>query len=100
MHDIDTAMALATRRLERWQRALDNLAHGPVEVATLTKKFPGIDEEGGEFRVHLELAALAIALQKRVIMLQAVEAAQMDASNPFASFIRALKADQDRIDKL
>jgi hypothetical protein len=100
VHDIDTATARATRRLAGWQRALDNLPHGPVEVATLTKTFPGIDEAGGEFRAHFELAAFAIALQKRVIVLQAVEAAQMDASNPFASFVRALKAEQERVDKL
>jgi hypothetical protein len=72
----------------------------PVELGALTRTFPGIDERGGSFRAHLELAALAIALKRRVIVLQAVEHAQMDSGNPFENFVRALKADQQRLDKL
>lgn len=37
-----------------------------MDIGTLTKPFPGIDEEGGRFRAHLELAALANALKRRV----------------------------------
>lgn len=73
-----------------------------MEVATLRKYFPGIDEDGGgEFRAHLELAALAIALKRRVIVLQSVEHAQMDdGPNAFKSFVRALNADSQRVDDL
>ena len=101
VHAISKALAAAGRRLQRWNDALAKMADNkPVELGTLTRTFPGIDEQGGEFRAHLELAALAIALKRRVIILQAVEHAQMDSGNPFENFVRALKADQQRLDKL
>jgi hypothetical protein len=101
VHAISKALAAADRRLQRWNDALAKMADNkPVELGTLTKTFPGIDERDGEFRAHLQLAALAIALKRRVIILQAVEHAQMDSGNPFENFVRALKADQQRLDKL
>jgi hypothetical protein len=101
VHAISKALAAADRRLQRWNDALAKIADNkPVELGTLTRAFPGIDERGGEFRAHLQLAALAIALKRRVIILQAVEHAQMDSGNPFENFVRALKADQHRLDKL
>jgi hypothetical protein len=101
VHAINTALGAADRRLARWQSALDKLPDGKaVEIDTLTKSFPGVDDHGGTFRTHLELAALAIALKRRVIVLQAVEHAQIDPGNLFENFTRALKADQQRLDKL
>lgn len=66
----------------------------------MAKSFPGIGDGGGIFRTHLELAALAIALKQRVIVLQAVEHAQSDPGNVFENFARTLKADQRRLDAL
>ena len=101
VHVISKALAAADRRLDQWQKALDKLPEGKaVEVGALSEAFPGIGAEGGTFRAHLELAALAIALKQRVIVLQAVEHAQLDPSNLFANFARALKADQQRLDEL
>lgn len=101
VHAIGTALAAADRRLGKWQDALDALPDGDtVDLETLTVTFAGIDGRGGTFRAHLELAALAIALKRRVIILQAVENAQTDTGNPFVNFTRALKADQQRLDKL
>jgi hypothetical protein len=101
VHAISKALAATDRRLARWQNALDKLPDGKaVEIDTLTKLFPGVDDHGGMFRTHLELAALAIALKRRVIILQAVDHAQSDAGNLFANFARALRADQQRLDKL
>ena len=101
-HAIGKALAAADRRVGKWQKALDNLPDGKaVEVDTLTDgAFPGIDGSGGSFRAHLELAALAVALKRRVIVLQAVEHAQRDPGNLFENFARALKADQQRLEKL
>lgn len=100
-HAIGKALAAANRRLARWQSALDGLPEGrTVDVDTLTKAFPGIDDAGGTFRAHLELATLAVALKRRVIVLQAVEHAQSDSGNLFENFVRALNADQQRLDKL
>ncbi|MFF3310029.1 hypothetical protein [Streptomyces sp. NPDC002952] len=101
VHAIDTALSKADRRLARWQSALDGLPEGKaVELGTLTKSFPGIDDHGGTFRTHLELASLAIALKRRVVVLQAVEHAQSDPGNPFENFTRALKRDQQRLGEL
>ncbi|MFG2724813.1 hypothetical protein [Streptomyces canus] len=101
VHAIDTALSKAGRRLARWQSALDGLPEGEaVELGTLTKSFPGVDDHGGTFRTHLELASLAIALKRRVVVLQAVEHAQSDPGNPFENFTRALKRDQQHLDEL
>jgi len=101
VHAIGKGLAAADRRLSQWQKALDNLPDVmAVNVDVLTKIFPGIEHHGGKFRTHLELAALAVALKRRVIVLQAVEQAQLDPGNPFENFSRALKADQLRLDKL
>jgi hypothetical protein len=101
VHAINTALGKADRRLARWQSALDGLPEGEaVELGTLTKSFPGVDDHGGTFRTHLELASLAIALKRRVVVLQAVEHAQSDPGNPFENFTRALKRDQQRLDEM
>ncbi|MEV7560516.1 hypothetical protein [Streptomyces sp. NPDC089795] len=101
VHAINTALGKADRRLARWQNALDALPPGePVELGVLTKSSPGIDDQGGTFRAHLELAHLAVALKRRVVVLQAVEHAQGDVGNPFENFTRALKRDQQRLDEL
>jgi hypothetical protein len=99
-HAISTAIAATRRRLKKWQAALDALPEGPIEVGALTKSFPGFNEEGGAFRAHLEIARLAIALKRRVLVLQAVEHAQQDTNNPFKSFIGSLHDDERGIDEL
>ncbi|GHE78340.1 hypothetical protein GCM10014715_36930 [Streptomyces spiralis] len=101
VHTLDTALSKADLRLARWQSALDRLPEGrAVELSTLTKSFPGVDDDGGMFRTHLQLASLAIALMRRVVVLQAVEHAQSEPGNPFENFTRALKRDQQRLDEL
>jgi hypothetical protein len=100
VHAISTAAENAGRRLQKWEAALDAFGGSRVGVDDLQDAFPGIGEEGGEFRTHVELAALAIALKRRVVVLQAVEAGQSDLDNPFEHFARSLKVDQQRIDQL
>ncbi|MEV8550088.1 hypothetical protein AB0L04_09685 [Streptomyces glaucescens] len=101
VHAIDTALSKADIRLARWRSALDKLPAGePVEMGTLTEAFPGVDEQGGVFRTHLELASLAIALKRRVNVLQAVERAQGEPDNLFENFARALKDDERRLEEL
>ncbi|MGQ5574285.1 hypothetical protein [Streptomyces sp. ECR3.8] len=101
VHAIDTALSKADIRLARWRSALDKLPAGePVDMGTLTEAFPGVDDQGGVFRTHLELASLAIALKRRVNVLQAVERAQSEPDNLFESFARALKDDERRLDEL
>lgn len=101
VHAISKSLALSRRRSVKWQDSLENLPEGPVELKTLTKAFPGIHEDGGTFRAHLELARLTIALKRRVLVLQAVEHAQMEGgSNPFANFVGALQEDERRVNDL
>ncbi|MBX3098007.1 MAG: hypothetical protein KF761_00375 [Salinibacterium sp.] len=98
---ISTAIEQTRRRLTKWQAALKSLPDGPVDLSELKKSFLGIDEPGGAFRAHLELARLAIALRRRVLVLQAVEHAQLGgAGNPFKRFIGALQDDERRINEL
>lgn len=101
VHAIGGALAAAERRAGKWESSLDQIDDTTaVDVDVLTEKFPGIDGTGGVFRGHLELAALAIALKRRVIVLQAVDHAQRDPGNLFENFSRALKADEERLDRL
>jgi hypothetical protein len=83
--------------VKKWEAALGSFAGNRVEVSDLEISFPGVTEDGGMFRTHLELAALAIALKRRVILLQGVEAGQSDPDNQFENFVRSLKDDQQRI---
>lgn len=98
--DILNAMAQAKERVERWQEALDHWGDRPVEISALQRTFSGIDHEGGQFRTHLELADLAVALGKQLTVLQAVEHAQKNPSNAFERFVARLKAQQEDVIKL
>jgi hypothetical protein len=101
VHAIGAAIERSRRRLTKWEFALSSLPDGAVDLDVLVKAFPGITGSGGRFRAHLELARLAIALKRRVLVLQAVEHAQADgAVNPFKSFIRSLQDDERRVDEL
>lgn len=100
VHAISTATQNAERRLKKWEAALGAILDNRVELSDLEADFPGIGAEGGEFRAHVELAALAIALKRRVVVLQGVEAGQGDPDNPFENFLRSLNEDHQRIDEL
>lgn len=97
VHAISTAIQTADRRVKRWEATLGSLVGNRVEVSELEASFPGVSEHGGVFRTHLELAALAIALKRRVIILQGVEAGQGDPDNQFENFVRSLRNDEQRI---
>lgn len=101
VHEINVAIERAHRRLHSWQEALAKI-RGPVEVGVLEKSFPGVtSKDGGEFRAHLEHAKLAIALKRRVLVLQAVEHAQLEgADHPFRAFIETLKETERRVNDL
>lgn len=102
--DINTAVAAARDRLGGWSRALEvvqRTREGRVEIQRIIEVLPGIDQPGGgEFRAHLELAALAIALKRRVIILQALEHAQLNPDNPFARFTQRMRRAGASVDEL
>lgn len=97
---IEDAIAAANRRVTGWEQSLAGFRGRLVESAVIKKEFSGIEDTAGEFRAHLELAALAIDLKRRVNVLQAVEQAQLNPGNPFERFMRQLSADEKRIDEL
>ncbi|WFN93811.1 hypothetical protein [Gordonia sihwensis] len=97
-HTIDTSLAAAARRIEKWQDALDELPADTVELPKLNAAIEGVESPDSEFYAHLELAELAIALKRRVIVLQAVEHAQQDPENLFESFTSSLKLDSQNLD--
>lgn len=100
-HEISAAIAAVRTRLKKWQLELDGLPSGAVDLEALTKAFPGIVEANGVFQTHLETAKLAIALKRRVLVLQAVEHAQLDGSgNPFKAFLKQLRSDEQRLNEL
>ena len=90
VHAISTATRNAERRVLKWEAALDGVMGNRVEASELEASFPGVTDDGGEFRAYVELAALATALKRRVVVLQGVEAGQSDQSNPFDNFVRSL----------
>lgn len=96
VHAISTAIQNADRRVTKWETALKALGNR-VDVSELEVAFPGVCDDGGTFRAHLELAALATALKRRVVILQGVEAGQSDPDNQFENFVRSLNDDQQRI---
>ena len=100
---VDTAVARARRRLTNWNAAVANLPRthdGRVEVHRLIDAFPGIDKGGGEFQAHLELAAAAIALKRRVNLLQALDHAQLNPENRFDRFTRRMAESEASFDAL
>lgn len=100
VHTIDKELSRTEDRLGKWRDALRRLPEDKgVELSAL-KAFSGVAGKGGQFRTHLEIATLAIALKRRVIVLQAVEHAQASEGNVFERFSRELKTDQERIDEL
>lgn len=101
VHAISIATQRAQTRVKKWEAGLDAvLKDDHVDLTELEAAFPGIARDGGEFRAHLEMAALTLSLKRRVIVLQAVEAAQGDLKNPFENFARSLREDQQRINDL
>lgn len=98
---VDTAMESAVRVATGWLKKLEELsAQGSVDVAQLQKAFPGLLEKVGPFTAELELANLAIALKRRLIVLQAVEAAQKHPDHLFENFAAKLNHDQRRVDEV
>jgi hypothetical protein len=100
VNSVDTALASAIRRAATWRSRLDGLPSEGAEVSALCKAFPGIDEPDGRFRIELRLASLAIAMKRRVAVLQAVEHAQKSPDKTFVRFTAMLKDEQATVDEV
>ncbi|MDH3027159.1 hypothetical protein QEN35_22720 [Gordonia alkanivorans] len=91
---IEEALSRAKSRIAKWEKELSNLSGDKVELTQLAKLIPTIEKADGEFYVHVELAQLAIAMKQRVMILQAVEHAQLSEGNPFERFVATLQAEK------
>jgi hypothetical protein len=99
VHIIDKAVEAAMRRADDWQRKLESFG-GSVSVSKLKEAYPGIDKPAGEFRAQLRMAALAIAMKRRVAILQAIEHAQQSPDLTLPRFAAVLTAEQQTVDGL
>ena len=97
---IDTAIVTAARRAATWRMDLESLSNDVVEIKDLEKTFPGIGDQNGEFRAHLRLAALALAMKRRVVVLQAVEHAQRAPDKTFPRFTSMMQREHVHLDAL
>lgn len=97
---IETAVSKATSRIAKWEKALQAFDSDKVELNHLAKAIPGIESASSEFYVHVELAQLAIAMKRRVLVLQAVEHVQLSEANPFERFSAILRTEQHDIEML
>lgn len=100
VHAIDTAIATAARRAAAWRQDLAAFSNDGVGIVELEKAFPGIGDEDGEFRAHLRLAALALAMKRRAVVLQAVEHAQNAPEKTFLRFTSMMEREQHDLDEL
>jgi len=100
VHDIEKSLTNTEDRLREWKEAITKFPENRRMELKQLKAFPGIADQGGKFRTHLEIAALAVALKRRVIVLQAVEHAQLSEGNMFENFSHELRVNQERVDKL
>lgn len=97
---IDSAVSKASSRIVKWEKALQTFDSDKVELNKLVGAIPGVEAEGSEFYVHVQLARLAIAMKRRVIVLQAVEHAQLSEGNPFERFAAVLHKEQQEIEAI
>ncbi|MGW0040048.1 hypothetical protein [Gordonia sp. NPDC003376] len=98
VYAIEQGLSRAQGRITKWEKALAELPGDKVELNHLTKAIEGIDKADSEFYAHVELARLAIALKRRVLILQAVEHAQLSEGNPFERFVATLHREQREVD--
>jgi hypothetical protein len=89
---IDTAVSRAERRVRDWERAVVGF-DGSATPDELKAKFPGLGASGGEFEGKLRMACFAIAMKRRVAILQAAEHTQADTSLSLSRFNDALAED-------
>lgn len=97
---IEEALVRAKSRIAKWEKELSTLSGEKTELNQLANLIPGIEKAGSEFYVHVELAQLAFAMKQRVLILQAVEHAQLSEGNPFERFVTTLQAEKRDLDSV
>jgi hypothetical protein len=98
-HAVDTAVSRAERRLQGWETALSKVGL-TVTPDTLRRTFPGIESPHGEFRAKLEMAAFALSMKRRLVILQAAEHTRLNDGLALRRFTKELAKDSETLDEL
>lgn len=96
---IDTAVSRAERRVKEWERAMAGFK-GAATPDDLKAAFPGLGASNGEFEAKLRMAGFAIAMKRRVAILQAAEHTSADMDLSLSRFNRALAKDTSELARL
>ena len=89
------------QRLEEWERSLIELREENADVKKLEDRYPGILTGQGCFLIQLEIAKSAISLNRKLLVVQAVEHAQSQfEANALTNLIDQLRRDEDEMNRL
>jgi hypothetical protein len=96
---IDTAIARAEHRAQRWLGDVSQLSQ-KATVDQIEKAFPGVRDGDGQFVAELRMAGLAIAAKRRIMVLQAVEHAQINQGLSLKSFLAEIEHESTALNEL
>ena len=98
-HAIDTAIALAEHRTKHWLQDVSRLSQRAT-VDQIEKSFPGVKDGDGRFVAELRMAGLAIAAKRRLMVLQAVEHAQINQGLSLKRFLAEIEREATALNEL
>jgi hypothetical protein len=98
-HAIDTAIALAEHRTKHWLQDVSRLSLRAT-VDQIEKSFPGVKDGDGRFVAELRMAGLAIAAKRRLMVLQAVEHAQINQGLSLKRFLAEIEREATALNEL
>ena len=96
---IDTAIARAEHRTKHWLQDVSRLSQRAT-VDQIEKSFPGVKDGDGRFVAELRMAGLAIAAKRRLMVLQAVEHAQINQGLSLKRFLAEIEREATALDEL
>ena len=96
---IDTAIERAKGRAVRWHQGVSRLSQ-QATVDQIEKSFPGVKDGDGRFVAELRMAGLAIAAKRRVMVLQAVQHAQINQGLSLRRFLAEIEREATALGEL
>ena len=98
-HAIDTAIARAEHRTKHWLQDVSQLSQRAT-ADQIEKSFPGVKDGDGRFVAELRMAGLAIAAKRRLMVLQAVEHAQINQGLSLKRFLAEIEREATALNEL
>jgi hypothetical protein len=96
---IDTAIERARLRTQHWLQDVSRLSLRAT-VDQIEKSFPGVKDGDGRFVAELRMAGLAIAAKRRLMVLQAVEHAQINQGLSLKRFLAEIEREATALNEL